>query len=164
MRPFLSVGLRNSEELDARVRMIAARFSRCGKGKGDLVQPPQIKRAGKLDFQFIDPIAGSSRYLHPMRLPPESVERGFCAQRNSGKRARAGRNEIELSAAATCSFVPPDSCAQKHRKMSKSSISTSAYAERKVRSKAFKLRPGNSSPWVRKSVKEWRSGMIRGLS
>jgi len=63
------VGLRNAKKLDARVRMIADCFPRGRKGKRYLAEPTQIKRAGKFDIQFIDPIARSSRDPGPTYQP-----------------------------------------------------------------------------------------------
>jgi hypothetical protein len=91
MRPFLTLGLRNGEELDACVRMIADRFPLGSKGKRYLAEPTQIKRAGKFDIQFIDPIAGASRNLHPMHLPTELVERGFCCAKEFRERSARGK-------------------------------------------------------------------------
>ena len=50
-----------------------------------------LKLARNFDIQFIDPIAGSSRDLHPMRLPTESVERGFCCAKKFRKASTRGQ-------------------------------------------------------------------------
>ena len=133
------------KKLNARVRMIADRFPRGGKAARYFAEPTQIKRAGKFDIHFTNPIAGTSRNLHPMRLPTESVKRGFCCAKEFGETSSRGEKWNCVQRCGHLFFFASGFLRAEASQNSRSSISTSAYAERKVRSKAFKLRSENSS-------------------
>src|SRR5436853_4521868 len=69
MRPFLPLRLRDSQQLHARVRMIARRVATRAEGRSDFFQPAQEQRSREVASHLVRPVAAAIHDFHPGLLP-----------------------------------------------------------------------------------------------
>src|SRR3712207_6382511 len=86
--------LRDGEQMDARVRMIARRIARSAEGRRDVLEPAEEKSARELRAQLRRPSAASIRNLCPMLCPREMRQRVACFVEKRRKRC-ACRQEVK---------------------------------------------------------------------
>src|SRR5205085_1428165 len=77
MRPFLRAGLRDREQVHARVGMTAVFGTLDAESRGDFFEPAEIEWARKSCADFVRPIAEAIRDFDPMLRPVQSAAGRF---------------------------------------------------------------------------------------